>query len=74
MNVGDVVQFTENHKWCGCLGWIEEIKPMNDDFRYLVGVPNPQGRVAYIFSMASKNECEYIGRAVLMPKSEEDDI
>ena len=40
-----VVQFNENHKWCGCFGFIEEIK----DERVMVGVPVPYKGTAYIF-------------------------
>ena len=29
MNKGDVVQFNEKHKWCGCLGFITEIKTIH---------------------------------------------
>ena len=62
----DVVQFTENHKWCGCLGIIDEIKQCGDDVRYMIGVPIPQQGTAFIFSMESVNEFEYIGKAVLV--------
>ena len=38
MKVGDVVQFNENHKWCGCLGIITEVKDCGDNgIRYMVG-------------------------------------
>lgn len=63
----DVVQFTENHKWCGCLGIVEEIKQCGDDIRYMIGVPMPPPNgIAYIFSMKSENAFEYIGKAVLV--------
>ena len=77
MQVNDVVQFTENHKWCGCLGIVTEEKQCEDDIRYMVGVPIPEQGTAYIFTMKSKNEIEYIGKAVLitaeLPKNEEKD-
>ena len=69
-----VVQFNENHKWCGCLGIINEIKDCDGDIRYMVGVPVPKGNnpdnkdnvsTAYIFVMQSENALEYIGEAVL---------
>lgn len=66
MQVNDVVQFTENHKWCGCLGIVTEEKQCGDDIRYMVGVPIPKQGTAYIFTMKSKNEIEYIGKAVLI--------
>ena len=45
MKVNDVVQFTENHKWCGCLGIITEDKGEGHPRRYMIGVPIPmQGR------------------------------
>ena len=31
MKIGDVVQFNENHEWCGCFGIIEEIKEIIED-------------------------------------------
>lgn len=70
MNKNDVVQFTENHKWCGCLGVITEVKECGDDIRYMVGVPMPQQGTAYIFAMQSKDEIEYIGGAVMVPDGE----
>lgn len=66
MNKNSVVQFTENHKWCGCLGVIEEIKKCGDDVRYMVGVPIPQQGTAFVFAMESKNEIEYIGEAAFI--------
>lgn len=68
MRVNDVVQFTENHKWCGCLGIISEVKPLDTDVRYMIGVPIPEGGTAYIFSMESAQEFEYIGKAVMVAK------
>ena len=50
----DVVQFVENHKWCGCLGIIEEVKELDNDTKYMIGVPIPQSGVAYIYSMENK--------------------
>ena len=69
MGINSVVQFNENHKWCGCLGVITEIKNCGDDIRYMVGVPIPQGEstaTAYIFVMDSDKSLEYIGEAVLV--------
>ena len=36
---GIVVQFTEKHKWAGCLGIIAEAKESDADVRY---IPIPQ--------------------------------
>lgn len=63
--VGEVVQFVENHKWCGCLGIINEVKDCGEDYKYLVGVPIPEKGIAYIFSMGSSEEFEYVGDAIL---------
>lgn len=70
---GDVVQFNERHKWCGCLGIIEEVKKCGDDVRYMIGVPVPQQGTAYIFTMDSKREIEFIGPAILVVSSEDDE-
>ena len=66
MNKNDVVQFTENHKWCGCLGIIDEIRPG----RIMVGVPVPSNdekantATAYIF--CKESDFEVIGQAVMV--------
>ena len=52
----DVVQFTENHKWAACLGIIDEVRELDDDVRYMIGVPIPERGTAYIFSMESDKE------------------
>ena len=71
MNIGDVVQFNENHKWCGCLGIIEEIKKIQDDIRFMVGVPIPQEGTAYIFVLESEFAIELVGSAILVPRNKE---
>lgn len=79
MNVGDIVQFNENHKWCGCLGIINEIKEIHNeelqgegknDIRYMVGVPIPQQGTAYIYVLKSEFAIELCGVAILTPKGE----
>ena len=70
MTVNDVVQFTENHKWCGCFGVITEDKREVDVRRYMIGVPIPQQGTAYIFDDGSN--IEYIGKAVLTEKRDEE--
>ena len=72
MKIGSVVQFNENHKWLGSLGIITEVKKCGDDTRYMVGVPAPMQGIAFIFVMESENAIEYIGKAVLTLKDEED--
>ena len=69
----DVVQFTENHKWAACLGIINEVKELDDDVRYMIGIPIPEGGTAFIFSMESDEEFEVVGAAVLRYADEEDD-
>lgn len=72
MQVNDVVQFNENHKWRGSLGIIGEVKICGDDIRYMVGVPIPQQGTAFIFVMESENAIEYIGKAILTMKAGEE--
>lgn len=81
MNVNDVVQFNENHKWRGCLGIIRDIKRIYNpdptgnkvnDIRYMVGVPAPMQGIAFIYVMESENAIEYIGEALLILKDGED--
>lgn len=69
----EVVQFTENHKWCGCLGIIDKVKQCGDDVRYMIGVPIPDKGTAFIFSMESAKEFELIGMAVMAMAEEGDD-
>jgi hypothetical protein len=76
-NRGDVVQFTENHKWCGAFGYVEEVKKCGDDYRVMIGATIPDNQTqcstAYIFSMLKDDEFEVLGKAVLMPKEESDE-
>ena len=60
----EVVQFNEKHKWCGCLGIVEEVKKN----RIMVGVPVPEKGTAYIF--ARPEELEHIGVAAMVLKEE----
>lgn len=80
MKVGDVVQFNENHKWCGCLGIIIKMKPIHNhgghspnDYKFMIGVPIPEKGTAYIYVLASEFAIEYIGKAKLVAKDSEDD-
>lgn len=70
MKTNDVVQFNENHKWCGSLGIIRETKQFDNDVRYMVGVPAPMQGTAFIFVAESENAIEYIGKAKLILKEE----
>lgn len=68
MKVNDVVQFTENHKWCGCLGIITEDEGEGHPRRYMIGVPVPQTGTTYIFDDGSG--IEYVGKAILVESDE----
>ena len=67
----DVVQFNEKHKWVGCLGIVVEDKGEGHSRRYMVGVPVPMQGTAYVFD--DGNGIEYIGKAVLVERDEEDE-
>ena len=68
----DVVQFTENHKWVGCFGYVNEVKMYGGGFvRYMIGVPIPMKGTAYIFDDGSG--IEKVGTAVLVPAESEDE-
>lgn len=61
---GIVVQFNENHKWCGCLGIVTEVKKYKDrKVRYMVGVPMPENGTAFIFVTDTESAIEAIGIA-----------
>ena len=69
----DVVQFTENHKWRGCIGIVSEVKILAEGkIRYMIGVPMPSNdgntSTAYIFDDGAN--IEYIGVAVLIENEE----
>lgn len=68
MEVGQVVQFNERHKWTGSLGIITKKVILKDGIRYMVAVPIPQRGTAYIFVMDSENAIEKIGKAILIPR------
>lgn len=59
-----VVQFNENHKWIGCIGYVKEIKGE----RIMVGIPIPEQGTAYIY--CKQSDLEYIGEAVLVEDEE----
>ena len=72
----DVVQFTEDHKWCGCLGIVKEVKKYQDGTcRYMVGVPVPNNesnaQTAFIFD--NGDNIERIGIACLTLREDDDD-
>ncbi|MBR2245968.1 MAG: hypothetical protein IJ880_02895 [Bacilli bacterium] len=53
--INDIVVFRENHKWVGCIGFVNEIKKVKDKdgkdtLRLMIGVPAPMEGVAYIFA------------------------
>ncbi len=78
MNIGDVIQFNDKHKWCGSFGIINNIKIVNitneqdevirTDKRYLIEVPIPKEGIAYIYVMESEEVIEYIGKAIYVLK------
>ena len=79
--VGEVIQFNENHKWCGCFGTIAEVKAYEDgSVRYMIEVPHitsEEGIVhvypAYIFVSSEDRAIEYIGPAIFMTRSTDDE-
>ncbi len=67
MKPNTVVQFTNNHKWKGCLGIVEEIEPFDDyDERYLICVPIPNNK-GYEYTVVRKSQeaVKIIGKAVI---------
>ena len=67
----DVVQFTENHKWVGCFGYVTKVDKYGGGLaRYTIGVPMPMQGTAYIFDDGSG--IEKVGTAVLVPAEEVD--
>lgn len=68
INMQTVIQFNENHKWCGCFGFIKEIK----EERVMVGVPVPQQGTAYIY--CTKEDYDVIGQTdLVLVETEETD-
>lgn len=66
----DVVQFTENHKWVGCFGYVTEVRDLGGRMRYMIAVPIPMKGTALIFDDGSG--IEKVGTAVLVPAENED--
>lgn len=61
---GIVVQFNENHKWCGSLGIVTEVKKYKSGkVRYTVGVPIPENGTEFIPVMNTESAIEAIGIA-----------
>ena len=70
----DVVQFTEHHKWRGCLGIVSAMKGLpGGRTRYMIGVPLPSNdgktSTAYIFDDGSN--IERIGIAAMIENKED---
>ena len=74
LNKGDVIQFTENHQWCGALGIVSDVTKKKNDIRYLVCIPVPEKGNVYVFSLKSRKEIERIGVAILIPKDEGNNV
>lgn len=70
-NINDVIQFTENHKWTGCFGYINEIKDCGDDIRYMICIPVPEEGLVFTYSMGSNEEFKYIGQSYLIYERKE---
>ena len=67
----DVVQFNENHKWCGCLGIVREVRYCDNDIRYMVYITIPKQGTAFIYVMKSENALDLIGHTDLILKEME---
>ena len=75
MNVNDVVQFNHNHKWAGSLGIVTEVKDYAEEptmIRYMVAVPIPKEGTAFIYVTNDEMAIEYVGKAILTPRNEEE--
>ena len=70
---GDLVQFTENHKWISSIGIIDKIEKCGSDTKYLIGVPIPEKGTAFIFSLGSKHEFEVVGKSLFILSEENDE-
>lgn len=56
----------EEVKWCGCFGYIHEIKDCKENgIRYMVAIPTPQRGTAFIFVMDNENALDLIGETDL---------
>ena len=56
-----VIQFNENHKWCGSFGYIAGEKQCADGIRYQVAVPVPLEGTAFIYVMDNEKALDWIG-------------
>lgn len=64
MRKGDVIQFNEQHKWCGALGIVDEVKPSY----VLVAIPHiHEDRVGTAYIRCNADEIELVGRAIFVP-------
>ena len=65
----DVVQFTEHHKWRGCLGIVSVVKELpGGKTRYMIGVPMPSndGKTSTAYIIDDGANIARIGAAVLV--------
>ena len=59
----EIVVFSENHKWVGTIGYIEEIK----ESKYLIAIPDPTQKVVFIFIKKEDAENDLIPTGVIYP-------
>lgn len=59
----EIVVFSENHKWVGTIGYIEEIK----ESKYLIAIPDPTQRVVFIFIKKEDAENDLIPTGAIYP-------
>lgn len=74
LNKYDVVQFEENHKWCGCFGIVCDVTEyINGEASYMIAIPRINRNKGFIYSMESEKDLIYVGEAVLVPADEEEE-
>lgn len=74
MKIGDVVQFNENHKWCGVFGYVARCDDCGKNgMRYQIAVPIPEKGTAFIFVMNTEKALDKIGETDLMLRIGDED-
>ena len=66
IRIGDVVQYSENHPWSGCLGIVADRDWHNGNIRYFIGIPVPNRETIYLH--AYRDEFYHIGVAAIIGK------
>ena len=70
IRIGDVVQFTDDTEYNGCLGIVRDRLTISAETKLAVVIPLPSNRIITILASATNHEIKRIGTAIVPAKKE----